>query len=121
MQITGIDHAAFHVSDLEASRRFYREALGLSEKPRPDFPFPGAWYAVGASQEIHLIQRSPKEGPYTVPRERHVALSVTDIAAAEAHLRAMGCDVQPAKPRPDGVIQLYVRDPDGHVIELTGA
>jgi len=120
MKITAIDHVAFHVADLDVSRRFYGETLGLPEKDRPDFSFPGAWYAVGDTQELHLIQRPPKESPYTVPRERHVALAVDDLAAAEARLRDAGCDVQPAKPRPDGVMQLFVRDPDGHVIELAG-
>jgi len=120
MTITGFDHVAFHVADLERSRRFYGDALGLAEKHRPDFSFPGAWYDLGRGQQIHLIQRPPKEAPYTVPRERHVALRVDDVKAAERRLMGLGCDVQPAKPRPDGAMQLFVRDPDGHVIELVG-
>jgi len=121
MKITALDHVALHVSDLEASRAFYREALRLEELPRPDFTFPGAWFALGPGQQLHLIVRPPKEFPYNTPRERHFALSVIDIQAAHQHLAELGIEHQPPKPRPDGAGQLFLRDPDGHVIELTAS
>ena len=40
-----IQHVGLVVSDLERSRRFYRDALGLEEVPRPpNFTFAGAWF-----------------------------------------------------------------------------
>jgi lactoylglutathione lyase len=122
MRITSLNHVALHVGNLGASSRFYRDVLGLTEIPRPAFDFPGAWYAIGpveAGQELHLIARPPRDTEaYSVPRERHFAMAVEDAAAAEAALRAAGIAFQPARPRPDGVLQVFVRDPDGHVVEL---
>lgn len=122
MKITQLNHVALHVADLDASVRFYRDVLGLAELPRPAFDFPGAWFAIGpadAGQELHLIARSPKEGgAYSVPRERHWAMRVEDMDAAAETLRRHGVAFQPPKPRPDGALQVFLRDPDGHVVEL---
>lgn len=119
MDITGLDHVALHVSDLAASRRFYGELLGLPEAARPDFDFPGAWYQVGSQQQIHLIGRAiPEDAP--PPRERHFALSIPDVRRVEDRLRELGQPYQGPKPRPDGALQIFLRDPDGHMIELLG-
>lgn len=124
MKVLQLNHVAIHVADLAASRRFYGGVLGLREIARPAFDFDGAWFAIGdaragePSQELHLIVRPPREGPYTVPRERHFALLVGDVASASDRLRSEGVAFQPAVRRPDGAMQVFLRDPDGHVIEL---
>ena len=119
MKITALDHVALHVSDLAVSCAFYRDALRLEQLPRPDFSFPGAWFALGPKQTLHLIARPPKEFPYNTPRERHFALRVQNLPAAHEHLTQQGIEHQPPKLRPDGAGQIFLRDPDGHVIELT--
>ncbi|MFP6639347.1 MAG: VOC family protein, partial [Myxococcota bacterium] len=43
-------HYSIDVSDVEASRRFYGELLGLPEIERPDFGMPGVWYQTGPVQ-----------------------------------------------------------------------
>jgi len=53
-----LHHVSFAVSDLEASRRFYGDLLGLREISRPDLPFPGASYAIGGAQ-VHLVAPPP--------------------------------------------------------------
>ena len=55
MTIDALDHFTVAVSDLEASRRFYVEALGLHEGERPPFEFPGAWLYSGAAPLVHLV------------------------------------------------------------------
>src|SRR5262245_42906257 len=55
MDIQVLHHVAVNVRDLERSRQFYREVLGLSEVPRPDFPFPGIWFRLAGEQRLHLI------------------------------------------------------------------
>ena len=42
-----LHHFSLPVTDLERSRRFYHEILGLREITRPPFDFPGVWFAVG--------------------------------------------------------------------------
>ena len=55
MEIRRLDHAALLVKDVERSRRFYGQILGMEEVPRPsNFAFPGAWFRKGHT-EIHLI------------------------------------------------------------------
>lgn len=120
MKVLGLNHVALHCADLGASVRFYGEVIGLPQIPRPAFDFPGAWFAIGGDgQELHLIARPPRDtDAYSVPRERHFAIAVDSAAAAEHRLRAGGIGFSPAKPRPDGVLQVFTRDPDGHVLEL---
>jgi catechol 2,3-dioxygenase-like lactoylglutathione lyase family enzyme len=116
VKVTQLNHVAVHVADLEASHRFYEQVLGLSRIPRPAFDFPGTWYRLGHDQELHLIAR-PVEGDAT-PRERHFALKVNDLDAFASHLERQGVAYRGPSPRPDGARQVFVRDPDGHVIEL---
>lgn len=117
MQILELNHVALHVQDLEAARQFYREVLRLESLPRPPFDFPGAWFRLGQTQELHLI------GERTAPvqshhRGNHFALRVDDLDPWENHLRAMQADFRPRKLRPDGAGQIFLADPDGHIIEL---
>ena len=51
MHFMQLDHVALHVEDVDASCRFYGEALMLESLPRPDFDFPGAWFRLGKTQE----------------------------------------------------------------------
>ena len=48
-----LQHCGLLVSDLERSRRFYGEALGLEELPRPaNFAFAGAWFALADTEIV---------------------------------------------------------------------
>ena len=126
LQVKCIDHATLVVKDLERSRRFYRDVLGMRETPRPAFSFAGLWFQAGTTQ-IHLILEYEGSGPagnllpaaQRSPRTHHVAFLVEDATAAFAYLQAQEVPlVAPPKPRPDGYMQVFVADPDGHVIEL---
>lgn len=117
LKINELNHVAIHVADVERSSAFYRDVLRLEMLPRPAFDFPGAWFRLGAAQELHLIGRRV-ETISTVNANNHFALRVDDIAAWEAHLRQIGAEFRPKKQRPDGAWQIFLRDPDGHFIEL---
>jgi catechol 2,3-dioxygenase-like lactoylglutathione lyase family enzyme/uncharacterized protein YunC (DUF1805 family) len=126
LRVKSIDHATFVVKDLEASQRFYVDVLGMRQVPRPGFSFDGLWFQAGATQ-IHLIREYAGSGPAgnPLPAERrssrcqHLAFAVDDAAAAVASLKAAGVNVMAGpKPRPDGYVQVFMTDPDGHVIEL---
>lgn len=110
-----LNHVALDVSDVPASVRFYRDVLGLPEMSRPDFGFPGAWFRLGMTQELHLIGNRGRE---VGQRAGHFALLVSDIDAAAARLREAGVSFRGPKPRPDGALQIFTMDPDGNVIEL---
>jgi len=131
MEIRKLDHAALLVKDVERSRRFYGQVLGMQEVPRPsNFNFPGAWFRKG-SAEIHLIGEAEpgrvaqvQPGGYR-PEElsigyvSHMAFEVADLEEARQHLQAHDVAIVGGpRPRGDGVTQMYVRDPDGYVVEL---
>jgi catechol 2,3-dioxygenase-like lactoylglutathione lyase family enzyme len=125
-----LDHAALIVSDAEAARDFYVGVLGLEELPRPaNFAFPGLWVAIGDGQ-LHLIgEAEPGRTRETHPGYRagelatgyasHFAIEVDDLAAFLAGVAERGGTVAGGpRPRGDGVLQAYVTDPDGNVVEL---
>ena len=112
-------HVSFGVSDLERSREFYGGLLGLAEIERPDFGFPGAWYQAGEAQ-VHLIQvpagvegvtPAPKLNPVT----NHAAFEIESYTEALAEIESRGLEVIQTGAE---VGQLFVRDPDGNIIEL---
>ncbi len=126
IQVKHIDHVTLVVKSVEASRRFYVDLLGMNEVPRPAFDFQGAWFQAGATL-IHLIEEHDRSGPAGFPvevlmkssRNHHFAFEVDDAKAAAEALKSMGIDlVDDAKMRPDGAVQVFLTDPDGHVVEL---
>jgi glyoxylase I family protein len=101
------------VTDLERSRRFYAQVLGLRESPRPaTFDFVVVWYDLGA-QHIHLVPREAADAP----SPRHFALQVDDAAAAQTHFATFGMATRETTPIP-GCDRFSVHDPDGNLIEI---
>jgi len=114
-----LHHVSFTVRDIDAARRFYGGVLGFPEIERPGCGVPGAWFEIGDVQ-VHLIV--PPEGapvdrppPSLSPVAGHAAFQIEDYEAVRATLRERGVEVLETGP---AVGQLFVRDPDGNVIEL---
>jgi glyoxylase I family protein len=133
LSIASLHHVSLPVTDIERSRRFYREVLGLPEIARPPFDFPGAWFALGsAGQQLHLIaggSATPtfRGGKPVDSRDIHFAIRVSSFAAARTALEALGYAVNAAddlmrmKLNPQataGFPQIYILDPDRNVIEI---
>lgn len=118
----GIDHLALFVADVTKSVHFYHNILGFEVILRPAFNFEGAWFAVGPTQQLHLIGHREVPVPEGVfgPRQNHFAIQVTDIQAAAAFLREKNISFTGPKPRPDGMLQIFFQDPDGYWIEFNG-
>lgn len=116
-----IHHVGIAVTDLARSRHFYTTVLCLEEIPRPDFDFDGAWFGVGG-QQIHLIVQHQtemlREHGSLRTRGDHIALRVGSYRDTLEHLRSLGV---PFEARPHNKTpwpQIYLNDPDGHIIEL---
>lgn len=130
MEITAIQHIALTVTDIARSIEFYREILSINEIARPPFNFPGAWFQLGDNQQVHLIVHNRatfREKPLDT-RDVHFAVRVPSYRAAVDFLHAKGysedADLNDLhcmilQPHPTaGYPQIYICDPDRHVIEI---
>jgi len=119
MEIKALNHVALPTADLDASMRFYGEIIGLKPIERPAFSFPGAWFAIGdAGQELHLIGNREPGAVIDQSRGKHFAIHVDRIDDWIATFREHAIEHRQPGRRPDGARQLFVRDPDGHLVEL---
>ena len=118
--VAGYSHVAICVSNVEASRRFYGEQLGLGEIDRPDFGFPGAWYEVGALQ-LHLMQRELDQDVEGIGPHFALYIPTDDFHSEVERLRTDGVSimVEPNQRDNDGIWAAFCKDPDGNIIELT--
>ena len=131
LEIRRLDHVALLVKDVELSKRFYIQLLGMEEHPRPsNFNFPGAWLRKG-SAEIHLIGEDQpgrvdqiQPGGYSsdelsIGHVTHFAFEVVDLEETRQYLQAHEIPIVGGpRPRGDGVMQMYIHDPDGYIIEF---
>jgi catechol 2,3-dioxygenase-like lactoylglutathione lyase family enzyme len=113
LELTHIDHVSVLITDLERSRHFYRDLLGLEEMAKPrTFDFVVLWFKLGP-QQLHLLK---KPQPDTIS-PRHFALRVASCAAARTYFHERGIPVQETTPIP-GADRFFIADPDGNRIEI---
>lgn len=130
LEIRGLDHVVLRVRDVERALRFYGDVLGCKEERRSD-----ALGLVQLRAGAHLIDLVAVDSPLgragggpPAPDGRnvdHVCLQVArfDGEAIAAHLRAHGVEPGDVAERYGARGQgpsMYIRDPDGNVIELKG-
>jgi glyoxylase I family protein len=129
IDIEMLHHVAVAVSDLERARAFYSELLGLKEIARPNFSFPGAWYAIG-DRQLHLIVASDptfRAGKGVNSQDTHWALRVKSFRGALDYLRSRGYregnedaarSLRVNLAGPTGFPQIHLMDPDRNMIEI---
>ena len=115
--IKRFDHYAIYVKDLAASVYFYGEIIGFSELKRPEFIFPGAWFDLGNGQELHLIEGESliESGDKTL----HFAFEVDNFDAVFEICKEHNLYYVGPQKRPDGPMQLFIKDNSGYFIEFT--
>ena len=113
-------HTMVRVTDLDASLRFYRDALGLKELSRKEVPqgrFTLVFLAAAGdeSAQVELTYNWDPEA-YTGGRNfGHLAYEVEDIYATCQHLIDHGVVIN--RPPRDGKMA-FVRSPDNISVEL---
>lgn len=121
--IKGIAHLAFQVSDMEASVRFYEEALRFKLKFVLEDPQGNPWIvylSVNDDQFIELfyahkpLENQPKEASY-----QHLCIEVDDIHELAETMKRKGIPIDnPVILGMDNNYQFWIHDPDGNQIEL---
>lgn len=129
IEILDLNHVTLIVRDVDASRHFYCDVLGMEEITAPEFSWTTRWFRKG-SAEIHLVHDPDADGPPGDPPlrtgeepdhglARHFAFAIKDVDETVRTLDEHGIQVVTGpRPRGDGVTQLFCYDPDGHLIEL---
>jgi catechol 2,3-dioxygenase-like lactoylglutathione lyase family enzyme len=120
-----VNHISVTVTNLERARAFYEGVLGLRVIPRPDFKFPGVWYDLGGDLSLHLTVKDemplrPVDPRRFDTRDPHFALAVADADEIYTRLHGSGLPFYDFADTPTGLRQLFIRDPDGNMIELIG-
>ena len=123
----GLFHVAIKTSDLESTRVFWRDIIGLREIDRPDFGYPGAWLACpqpGGQAIIHIYAGGPALGASGIaPRGTgaidHVSLSCSGYRDFVARFKDAGLPFREFVVPGATLWQLFVYDPSGVQLELT--
>lgn len=130
IDIRGLDHVVLRVTDLDRSLRFYTGVLGCAEERRVEAL--GLYQLRAGSGLIDLVLVDSPLGKLGggAPTETernvdHFALQLADFdeAALRAHLERHGVapgDVAQRYGAQGNGPSMYLRDPDGNVVELKG-
>lgn len=120
-QVKGLSHIGIRVHDMARTRAFY-ERLGFAWAWGPAGPEPVAAMTHPSGLELNFILNArDAKAPnilMDVPAKHagitHIALQIKDVAATRSALEAAGIAISGTR----GAAALFVRDPDGNVIEL---
>ena len=117
-------HTCIRVMDLEKSLEFYKNALGLVETRRKDFPehkFTLVYLSdTPDGYEIELTYNYDPEKPYDLGNGfSHIAIGSDDIVSLREKHMEMGYEVTDLKGLPGEPPRYYfVTDPDGYKVEV---
>ncbi len=118
MGVSSINHVNIRTLDIPATARFYSDILGLRyDGPQEVDGFARNWlYDPSGTPIIHLRAMAP-QGDTTGALD-HIALSCDDIDGIVARLDAQGIGFARRDNVSDGIIQMFVKDPNGIQLEL---
>lgn len=114
------------VSDLERSKRFYRDVLGASVyREYGDtscvLRFQGCWLLLvtggGPTADKPTVTFAPPPDPDTVSHQ--LTIRVPDCHGAYETLRSRGAEFLTPPVDRNGEIRCFFRDPDGHLLEIS--
>src|SRR5690242_16647355 len=130
MPITGINHYLVVSKNLERSKKFYQDVLGLKIADRPDFGFPGYWLKTGEDICVHLASQAPNrirdrfllkkhpKGTTGSGSVDHIAFLAKDPYEVRKRIRKNKVEMH-FRSFPDAkLFQIFLKDPDDVTIEL---
>ncbi len=117
MMIKGMNHFTVLSSDLEKSKQFYIDILGLKEGYRPPFAFPGAWLYVENHAILHIMagKSMPTIAAGVID---HMAFTASNVQETVNTLKQHGIRYELHRLKGLGIWQLFCHDPDGAKVEL---
>ena len=132
MALKTFEHVLILADDVDKTKDFYVDILGLNIGYRPDFPFKGYWLYLDENPKaacIHLAMRKQDTGQdYYIGKKDdvksgsgaidHVAFNADDIESMKAKLEKISIEYTHRKVPGFPLEQLFIMDPDGVKVEL---
>jgi len=128
--VSEIQHVLVLADDIDATRDFYRDVIGLEVGERPALEFPGYWLYAGSSACLHIAERRAYRehaanlglvvdaGAGGRGAVDHIAFSASDPDELSARLDRSGVPAVHNRI-PSGPRQVFVEDPNGVRVEIT--
>jgi catechol 2,3-dioxygenase-like lactoylglutathione lyase family enzyme len=121
MPLNALHHITVQTDDLEATRDFYRDVLGLRVGFRPDLDFAGYWLYCGEVPVVHLVPRgnaigggpSSDTGPFD-----HFAFLASDFQGVKSTLDKKGVSYRENHIASPPIDQLFFPDNNNVMVEL---
>ena len=117
MAIDGMNHFTVLTNDLEKSKAFYIDVLGLAEGYRPPFAFPGAWLYCNEQPILHIMAGRPMPNDARGVID-HMAFSASNLGSVVDALNHHGIEFELRRLEDVQIWQLFCHDPDGAKVEL---
>lgn len=125
MPAESLNHYTIQARDLEKTKDFYEQIVGLKTGARPPLAFPGYWLYCGGTPTVHLLgyqarQKTIPDGP-SYPAETgrldHIAFSCVGLKDMRTNLDAHGIKYDERVLPRLNMTQLFYLDPDGIAVE----
>ncbi len=130
MPLLRMEHYLVLSDDIERTRAFYCDVLGMREGFRPSLEFPGYWLYVGDTPCIHVAEwqtyaawtravglpistKAAGTGPVD-----HIAFNASGFDDMRTRLVQRGVRLSENRLDDIGLRQLFLHDPNGVAIEL---
>ena len=130
MPLTELNHYLLVARNLERTKKFYQDVLGMDLAERPDFGFPGYWLKAGGNICVHLASQAPNRirdqfllkqhprGTQGSGSVDHIAFLAKDPEAVRDRIKRNKVEMH-VRSFPDAkLFQIFLKDPDSVTIEL---
>jgi catechol 2,3-dioxygenase-like lactoylglutathione lyase family enzyme len=131
MPLHHLQHFLIQTEDLEKTKDWFVDVLGMRVGPHPDFKFPVYWLYLGDTDVLHLTVGGTKASESRLKylgQEStatsgsgvvdHVAFRATGLLEMIDQLKKKGVAFKERRVNDQGLYQLFVTDPNGVKIEL---
>ena len=131
MPVTELNHYLLVAKNLERTRKFYQQVLGLKlASERPDFGFPGYWLKAGGNICVHLASQAPNRirDQFLLKKHRkgangsgtvdHIAFLAKKPEEVRRRIQKHKIEMHYRSFPESKLFQIFLKDPDDVTIEL---
>ena len=117
MAVSGMNHFTILTDDVARTVDFYARLLGLTNGPRPDLGFPGAWLYAGDAAVLHVVGGKSRDQLRAGVID-HMAFTAQGLADTLAALVTYNVEHICRRQIESGTWQVFFFDPNGARVEL---